>query len=219
MNHRFPLKNATQCNPKGKMMNTPVLEQIHPIPPSHTKDSEASDLEEGDVEMDLDEHDLAGVDLVHLEQAYRKQELYTIPPDQLHKVHKVFLNSSVGSSARSSSGLGIHHNQQKDQRKLQKDEKKRGRKSTQQLIQEIGHFMVNSGQIQLISDIFPPLPPNPPPIIIMKLISWNIRGLNGHSKQRILRDHIIVEQPDILFLQETKCAGEEMEQILSRCWR
>jgi exonuclease III len=53
----------------------------------------------------------------------------------------------------------------------------------------------------------------------MKLISWNIRGLNGHSKQRLLRDRIIVEQPDIMFLQETKCAGEEMDQILSRCWK
>jgi exonuclease III len=53
----------------------------------------------------------------------------------------------------------------------------------------------------------------------MKLISWNIRGLNGHSKQRLLRDRIIAEQPDILLLQETKCAGEEMTQILSRCWK
>jgi hypothetical protein len=53
----------------------------------------------------------------------------------------------------------------------------------------------------------------------MKLISWNIRGLNGHRKQRILRDHIIEEQPDIILLQETKCAGEEMTQILSRCWK
>jgi exonuclease III len=53
----------------------------------------------------------------------------------------------------------------------------------------------------------------------MKLISWNIRGLNGHSKQRLLRDRIIVDQPDILLLQETKCVGEEMNQILSRCWK
>jgi len=60
-----------------------------------------------DTEMDLDEQELAGVDLKHLEHAYRHQKLYTIPPDQLRKVHKVFLNSSAGSSARSSKGLGI----------------------------------------------------------------------------------------------------------------
>jgi hypothetical protein len=111
--------------------------------------------------MDLDEQDLTGIDLENLEQAYRKKELYTIPPDQLRKVHKVFINSSVGSAARSNTGLGIQRIQQRDQHKPQKDEKKRGRKSTQKLIQEINNFMVNSGQIHLISDTFPP-PPLPP---------------------------------------------------------
>jgi hypothetical protein len=115
------------------------------------------DLEEGDTKMDLEEQDLVGVDLKHLEQAYHKQELYTIPLDQLRKVHKVFLNSSVGSVARSNTGLGIQCIQQREKHKPQKDEKKRGRKSTQKLIQEISHFMVNSGQIHLISDSFPPL--------------------------------------------------------------
>jgi hypothetical protein len=87
--------------------------------------------------MDLDEKDLAGIDLVHLEQAYRHQQLYTIPPDQLHKVHKVFLNSSAGFAARSSSSLGIQGNLLKEKHKTQKDEKKRGRKSTQKLIQRL----------------------------------------------------------------------------------
>jgi hypothetical protein len=47
----------------------------------------------------LEDQELAGIDMAHLEQAYRKQQLYTIPPDQLRKVHKVFLNSSAGGSA------------------------------------------------------------------------------------------------------------------------
>ena len=38
--------------------------------------------------MELEEQDLAGVDLEHLEHAYRQQKLYTIPRDQLWKVHK-----------------------------------------------------------------------------------------------------------------------------------
>jgi hypothetical protein len=59
-------------------------------------------VEDADVEMDLDEKELVGVDLEHLEHAYRHQKLYTIPPDQLRKFHKVFLNSSTGSTARSS---------------------------------------------------------------------------------------------------------------------
>jgi hypothetical protein len=48
--------------------------------------------------MELEEQDLAWVDLEHLEHAYRQQKLYTIPRYQLQKVHKVFLNSSVVSS-------------------------------------------------------------------------------------------------------------------------
>jgi exonuclease III len=54
---------------------------------------------------------------------------------------------------------------------------------------------------------------------MMKIITWNIRGLNGRSKQRTLRDCIRVENPDILLLQETKCVGEEATDIFRRCWR
>jgi len=84
--------------------------------------------------MELEEPDLAGVDLEHLEHAYRHQKLYTIPRDQLRKVHKVFLNSCAGSSARASKALGIQGSQKKNSDKGQKDEKKRGRKSTNKLI-------------------------------------------------------------------------------------
>jgi endonuclease/exonuclease/phosphatase family metal-dependent hydrolase len=64
--------------------------------------------------------------------------------------------------------------------------------------------MINSGQIQKLSEGY--LHPHPS-LIMMKIITWNIRGLNGRSKQRILRDCIKGENPDILMLQETKCAG------------
>jgi hypothetical protein len=101
------------------------------------------------------------VDPDHLEHAYRHQKLYTIPRDQLRKVHKGFLNSSTGSFALASKALGIQGSQTKNPNKGQKDEKKRGRKSTNKLIQEIRNFMVKSGQIHLISDSFPPLPTPP----------------------------------------------------------
>ena len=54
---------------------------------------------------------------------------------------------------------------------------------------------------------------------MMKIITWNIRGLNGISKQRILRDYIKVENPDVLLLKETKCAGLEAKTIFRRSWR
>jgi len=74
--------------------------------------------------------------------------------------------------------------------------------------------MVNSGQIHLISDNFPPLPT---PLVIMKIISWNIRGLNGRSKQKMLRDLILAEKPDIVLLQETKCTSEDIDGLLPYC--
>jgi len=53
----------------------------------------------------------------------------------------------------------------------------------------------------------------------MKIISWNIQGLNGHSKQKMLRDLILAEKPDIMMLQETKCATEDMDRLLSYYWK
>jgi exonuclease III len=53
----------------------------------------------------------------------------------------------------------------------------------------------------------------------MKIISWNIRGLNGRSKQKVLRDMIMTEKPDIVMLQETKCSSEDIDRLLPFCWR
>jgi exonuclease III len=53
----------------------------------------------------------------------------------------------------------------------------------------------------------------------MKIISWNIRGLNGRSKQKLLRDLILTEKPDIVMLQETKCTSEDIDRLLPYCWK
>jgi exonuclease III len=53
----------------------------------------------------------------------------------------------------------------------------------------------------------------------MKILSWNVRGLNGRTKQRVLHKCIMEEKPDILFLQETKCASTIAEALFARCWR
>jgi hypothetical protein len=63
------------------------------------------------------------------------------------------------------------------------------------------------------------IPPPTPLLLMMKVISWNIRGLNERSKQRILRDYIKEETPDILMLQETKCVGLEAKSIMQRIWK
>jgi len=50
----------------------------------------------------------------------------------------------------------------------------------------------------------------------MKIISWNARGLNSQVKQRLLKRKIQKEKLDIMFVQETKCASNTMENINKR---
>jgi len=49
----------------------------------------------------------------------------------------------------------------------------------------------------------------------MKVISWNVRGINGQTKQRLLKRKVQKEKPDIIFVQETKCANNII-QIVNR---
>jgi hypothetical protein len=50
--------------------------------------------------MQMDAQDLAGIDLEKLEEALDQKDLQGLPEEQLRKVHKVFLNSTAGSTAR-----------------------------------------------------------------------------------------------------------------------
>jgi hypothetical protein len=67
-----PQETTTHKTTNDKPTSTPVLEQIRPSSPSPNKDGEASNLVEGYTEMDVDEHNLTGIDLEHLDQAYHK---------------------------------------------------------------------------------------------------------------------------------------------------
>ena len=53
----------------------------------------------------------------------------------------------------------------------------------------------------------------------MKIISWNVHGLNGHSKQRMLKMKIQKENPPGIFLQETKCSSEVSTKLMSQIWK
>jgi len=52
----------------------------------------------------------------------------------------------------------------------------------------------------------------------MKLLSWNVRGLNSASKHRMLKNVIQQEKPTIVFLQETKSNSTILEKILRKIW-
>lgn len=52
----------------------------------------------------------------------------------------------------------------------------------------------------------------------MKLISWNIRGLNSPRKGKLLKNMLMEERLAILFLQETKCKLTSLEEIAAKAW-
>jgi len=52
----------------------------------------------------------------------------------------------------------------------------------------------------------------------MKLISWNVQGLNNLAKHRMLKNMIQQERPTLVFLQETKGNSTALEKILNKVW-
>ena len=96
----------------------------------------------------MDDHDLVGIDLEKLEEALNRKDLQALPEEQLRKVHKVFLDSTVGSTTR----LGIAIDPSSDTKKIPRENKRRGRKPTHQLIKEADNLMINSGQIHKLSE-------------------------------------------------------------------
>jgi len=56
--------------------------------------------ENGDTLMQLNEQDLTDIDLEKLEEGLNHKDLHSIPIEQVRKVHKVFIDSTTGSTAR-----------------------------------------------------------------------------------------------------------------------
>jgi exonuclease III len=50
----------------------------------------------------------------------------------------------------------------------------------------------------------------------MKIISWNIRGMNGKTKHMLLWNKILKEKPTAIMLQETKCCGDLIKKIATK---
>jgi hypothetical protein len=94
--HQYARKDKTKG--KSKETTTPVLEQItlhiSKVPLEEDQLTEDS----GDIDMQLDDRELAKIDMEKLEEAYHKHELQSLPLEQLRKVQKVYLNSTTGET-------------------------------------------------------------------------------------------------------------------------
>jgi exonuclease III len=55
-------------------------------------------------------------------------------------------------------------------------------------------------------------------MLIMKITSWNIRGMNALSKQWMLKKRISMDKVDIVLLKETKCDEGNIKRITQRIW-
>lgn len=53
----------------------------------------------------------------------------------------------------------------------------------------------------------------------MKILSWNIRGVNAPSKQRMVRELRIRVELDLILLQETKLEQLRENEVLNKVWR
>ena len=52
----------------------------------------------------------------------------------------------------------------------------------------------------------------------MKLLSWNTQGINSMRKMKILRQKIKMTNPAIIFLQETKCLANYIQDRRGKIW-
>ena len=55
-------------------------------------------------------------------------------------------------------------------------------------------------------------------VSLMKILSWNTRGINSLRKMKILFQKIKRSNPAIVFLQETKCQANFIQESRSKIW-
>ena len=128
-----------------KSTNSPNINPNSAIGEIHTEDRGEGD---GDTPMLINDRDLAGIDLEKLEEVLNQKDLHTLPEEQLRKVHKIFLNSSSGSTTC----LGIAMDLSSGSKRIPGENKRRGRKTAHQLIKEADNLMINLGQIHKLSE-------------------------------------------------------------------
>jgi hypothetical protein len=107
--------------------------------------------------------------------------------------------------------MGIKTNPLKILKKILVEEKKRGQKPYKKIIKETRAHLVDSRQmLGLPERYFQPQPSDN-----MKIMSWNVRGLNALSKHRMLKKGLH-RRMEVVMIQETKCDKVNMKKIAHR---
>ena len=53
---------------------------------------------------------------------------------------------------------------------------------------------------------------------MMKVVSWNYRGMGSRAKEESIRNLIRIEAPDIFLIQETKMEDSVLLQVSIKLW-
>lgn len=91
-----------------------------------------------------------------MEEACKTKNFNNISKEHPERVQHIYIWTRGRSTSKTTIAIGIKVEALKDSKKKMKDDKKRGRKSTKQLIQDIGSQMVDAGQVQALEGHFTP---------------------------------------------------------------
>lgn len=51
----------------------------------------------------------------------------------------------------------------------------------------------------------------------MKILTWNVRGLNTPNKRRFIKSQLNAQQSEIIWLQETKLGKDKSDLFIKHC--
>ena len=104
------------------------------------------------MDEEMGDIDLGNLDLVGLEDAYKNNTFQDIAPKQIQML------TNILHTAKSNNKLGIVTNTPKEINKINKENKRRGRKNSLQRITNLETRLVESSQYSQLIEFFPPNP-------------------------------------------------------------
>lgn len=164
MQHIQPEQAQTQPkDPDHKVKGTPDPDLHQESNTIKDQEEEMKNSEKNKTDQeDNNEMELEGLDLQSIVAACARQEVHSIPENQIQLLKSTFLKSKHKDKAGSTqkgkhsrtSSLGIKNQSSKEITKATKVDKKRGRPSNKQPLQELGELLVNSGRNRSMAEKF-----------------------------------------------------------------
>ena len=139
---------------------------------------------------EIEDMDIGELDLEGIEKSFSKKDKGYVPQEQVSLLKEAILK------AKTSNSLGVRLGCFKETKRITEEcGRKPGHKSNKQRVADVGRRLVESSQYLTIKAAFGLLK-----IALMKLLSWNTRGINSLRNMKIMRKKIKMTNPSIVFL-------------------